>query len=388
MTINLEQFFYGRGERGYGVLGASPDGAPFAARVEALCGAVGTPGADYGGEPFLLSVPEGDRVLMICGRRGAPDSMGRETLFFHALVAAKEDLVAAQADAFSLFAQGAFKAKMPAGTIEPLRIDCKPGRDGSTSRPPDGHAVDVSLPCFIRVPSPAPDIVRAFVGDRANDLAWATFAFQPMSGFDMQVLPPRIAAPHFANECDADGKLVRAAETSDSRAAPARSARAPYHDGAPKQPLYSSKPSTMLKISLFANLALVVVCAALFAAREPVPVPPEPQRPPVDMDVVPKADYDSVVSALRNARTERDEAVRKAKSEQEAANASRSALESIVGQAKSIPANWDGLRGFAGIKTWKEASSESEEGKAYKALQGIVKLINTITNQTTGNTEQ
>ena len=254
MKLTLEQLFYGRGERGYGVLGMSPGGAPFTARVEMLCGAVGTPGADYGGEPFLLSVPENDRVLMICGRRGAPDSMNRETLFFHALVAAKKDLAAAKADALSIFAQGAFAAKMPAGTVEPLRIDCKAGRDGSTSRPPDGRAVGASLPCFVRSPSPAPDVVRAFVGGRANELAWATFAFQPFDGFDVQVLPPRIAAPRSTNECDVDGKLVRAAETSGTACAPsgppetipssARSPRASYQDGTTKQPPVSSKTSS------------------------------------------------------------------------------------------------------------------------------------------------
>ena len=146
MTITCEQLFYGRGERGYAILGASPGAGSFAARIVALCGSVGTPGGSYGGEPFLLSVPEGDRVLMVCGRRGAPDSMGRETLFFHALVVAKTDLVAAKADAFSLFAQRAFAAKMPGGAIGDFRIDFKPGRDGSTSRPPDGRAVGASLP--------------------------------------------------------------------------------------------------------------------------------------------------------------------------------------------------------------------------------------------------
>lgn len=268
MKLLLEQLFYGRGGRGYGVLGMSPGGAPFAARVEKLCGAVGTPGADYGGEPFLLSVPEGDCVLMVCGRRGAPDSMNRETLFFHAIVAARKDLAAAKGDAFSLFAQGAFAAKMPAGTVEPLRIDCKSDRDGSASRPSNGRATGASMPCFVRSSSPAPGVVRAFVGARANDLAWATFAFQPLDGFDVQILPPRIASPRSVNECDADGKLVRAAEMSGGRAAPARSASLPYHHDTPKQtPSSSKQSSTMLKISLFANVALAVVCAALLSSR-------------------------------------------------------------------------------------------------------------------------
>lgn len=309
MRMTLEQVFYGRGGWGYGVLGMSPGGAPFEARVGTLCGAVGTPGGDYGGEPFLLSVPEGDSILMVCGRRGAPDSMNRETLFFHALVAAKKDLAAAKGDAFSLFAQGAFAAKMPAGTVEPLRIDCKPDRDGSRSRPSDGRTAGASLPCFVRSPSPAPDVVRAFVGDRANGLAWATFAFQPLDGFDVQILPPRIAAPRSANECDADGKLVRAAETSGGRAAPARSASPPYHHDTPKPTPSSSKPSTMLKISLFANLALLAVCAALLASRKEVPstVPVSTKEPTASSSAAEKR-IEELKTELENVKTERDAA--------------------------------------------------------------------------------
>lgn len=61
MRVRLEQVFYGRGDNGYAVLGVSPGGRPLARRVAALCGAVGTPGGNYGGEPFLLSVPDGDQ---------------------------------------------------------------------------------------------------------------------------------------------------------------------------------------------------------------------------------------------------------------------------------------------------------------------------------------
>ena len=113
MNLPLEQVFYGRGERGYAVLGASPGGLPFAARVEALCGAVGTPAGDYSGEPFLVSVPDEDGVIMMCGRSGAPDSMGRSTLFYHVLIGLRKDLAAAKVDAFTLFDQGAFVAQMP-----------------------------------------------------------------------------------------------------------------------------------------------------------------------------------------------------------------------------------------------------------------------------------
>ena len=286
MTLRLEQVFYGRGECGYDVLGASPGGASLTARVEQLCGSVGTPGGGYGGEPFLLSVPEGDRVLMVCGRRGAPDSMRRETLFFHALVATKKELDAAKANAFTLFDQGAFAAKMPEdGTVEALQIDCKPGRDGSTIRPPDGRAEDAALPCVFRASGPAPDIVRGLIGDCANELSWATFAFRPLDGFDVHILPPRVAAPDSTNEYDANGKLVRAAVRQGNNG----QAHHPQgKEGFPGRPGGGgrvvnapppSKSSVMFKFSLFANLVLLALCAALLAFRKSVPNPvskPEP----------------------------------------------------------------------------------------------------------------
>lgn len=282
MHISLDQLFYGRGERGYAILGASPGAEPFAARVESLCGGVGTPAADYGGEPFLLSVPDGDRVLLVCGRRGAPDSMERGTLFFHALVAEKTVLAAAKADAFSLFDQGAFADKMPTGEIKALHIDAKPGRNGSTSRPAGGRIVDASQPCVFRSDCPAADLVRAALGGRANDYAWVTFAFQALPRFDVQVLPPRVTAPAGCSEYDDNGILLRAARTvaaTDSRRT----------DQPPQQPVRtipvgpeSSKPSPMLKLSLAANVVLAVLCAVLFIGRktpEPVHVVDPAEKP-------------------------------------------------------------------------------------------------------------
>ena len=285
MKLRLEQVFYGRGELGYDVLGASPGGASLTARVEQLCGSVGTPGGGYGGEPFLLSVAEGDRDIMVCGRRGAPDSMGRDTLFFHALVAAKTELDAAKENAFTLFDQDAFAVKMPDGTVEALRIDCKPVRVGSSIRPTDGRAEDAVLPCFVRVPSPAPDAVRGLVGDRANELSWATFAFRPLDGFDVQVLPPRVAAPDSTNEYDANGKLVRAAVRQGNNGQARRPQGKEIFPGRPaggERVVNAPPPSksfAMFKFSLFANLVLLALCAALLASRKSVPLPvskPEP----------------------------------------------------------------------------------------------------------------
>jgi len=267
MNSVLDQVFYGRGDRGYAILGASPGGAAFAARVESLCGSVGTPGSEYGGEPFLLSVPENDCVIMVCGRRGAPDSMGRATLFFHALIAAKQNLGAAKADAFSLFEQGVFRDRIPAGGIVPLQLDLGLNSRGSAER----H-LDVVLPCLFRAEGPAPERVRSAVGDRVNDLAWATYSFQPLPDFDVQVLPLRVLAPWTINEYNASGKRMRAAcAKGEAREAARRNPeyQSPLPAAAPitKAPP-PGKSNAMLKFSLVLNLALAAACAALLALRK------------------------------------------------------------------------------------------------------------------------
>lgn len=268
MKIVLEQLFYGRGARGYGILGASPGAENFAARVESLCGAVGTPGGDYGGEPFLISVPEGEYAIMLCGRRGAPDSMGRATLFFHALAANKAEMAKAKADAFSLFEQGAFNNKMPQGAVKAVDLHI----DAQTRRPPDNLRIDAQmrLPAVIRSSSPVQGIVREVACDRALDLAWATFAFQALQGFDIQVLSPRTSIPRTLNEYDASGKLLRAAAAGE------RPLNRPPMDGRTQceaqgrvQPPHRS--SAMLKFSLAVNVVLAVLLAAVFAQREHAP---------------------------------------------------------------------------------------------------------------------
>lgn len=266
MNIELEQVFYGRGERGYGVLGASPGGQRFAARVEALCGGVGTPDGGYGGEPFLISVPEGEWVVMVCGRRGGADSIGRGTLFFHALVGKGAELEAAGADAFSLFAQGAFAERMPEGGVERLQVDVQRGG----GRAADGGAT--TFPAAIRSERPLAEAVRSLAGSRANALRWATCAFQPMPGFDIQVLPPRTALPRGTNEYDANGRLVRAAAGGGA-------AKSGVADGAgtggtrevamPENTVsVAEKPRRgLLALSLALNALLAVVCAVLWATR-------------------------------------------------------------------------------------------------------------------------
>lgn len=277
MKISFEQLFYGRGERGYGIIGVSPGGRAFAPRVESLCGAVGTPGSDYGGEPFLISAPDGEHVIMLCGRRGAPDSMGRSTLFFQALVASKAEMARVKADAFSLFLQGAFADKMPTGDIDELSIDVKTDRvSAMLSR------LDVSLPCVFRSEKPLQDLVCAAVGERANDLSWATFAFQSLPGFDVQVLPHRVQGLQGANEYDASGKLLRSAAAENVTQAEEKlgcgreRVTLSNYSNVSNESL-PEKSNAMLKFSIVANLVLVAVCAVLLVSRKSMPDSPASQ---------------------------------------------------------------------------------------------------------------
>ena len=271
MDVKFEQLFYGRGAGGYGVLGMSPGGQRFAARVEALCGGVGTPDGGYGGEPFLLSVPDGDFVVMACGRRGDPESRGRGTLFFHVLVAPCSDLEAAGSDAFALFEQGAFVARIPEGSLETLSLDA-----GKDSRGATGTAA--ALPAVIRAPRPVLETVRALAGGKTNRLAWATYVFQVMDGFAIQAVPPRTVLPHGMNEYDASGSLVHAATSVHGSGAdiPVDGGGAVWRSDAAtrESPLPAAKtPAALLKASLLANVLLAAVCAALWFSRPSVPTP-------------------------------------------------------------------------------------------------------------------
>lgn len=252
MTLKSEQVFYGRGECGYGIIGESPGATPFRKRVEALCGAIGTPDADYGGEPFLLSVPEVGHVFMVCGRRGEPDSMGRATLFFHALIAEKDALIAANADAFSLFEKGAFAGKIPDGEVVALTM-----RTEVRKPAPSAHRGTTSSTCgsvrmqptIFRAVSPAPNLVRPVIVGRANDIKWATFSFQPLNGFDVQVLPPRV--------------LLQATGEQGTRMPIVNRAQEKREKGP------QAKHSAMFTASLVANAILAALCVCLYLQHGP-----------------------------------------------------------------------------------------------------------------------
>ena len=209
---------------------------------------------------------------MLCGRCGAPDSMGRATLFFHALVAAKSTMSDAKADAFSLFSQGVFADKMTKGEIDALTVEVQL----AAHKPQLGQFVDATIPFVIRSDRPMPDLVRATVGDKSLDESWTTFAFQAMANVDVQVLPPRVLCPPTVNEYDGSGTLTRSAAVgncpnrdnmplegaNDKSCVPCGQAGA----SAPKE-----KSCVMPKLSLFLNVVLAVVCVGIIFSRKTYP---------------------------------------------------------------------------------------------------------------------
>lgn len=288
MKLLLEPLFYGRGERGYGVLGASPGGLPFAHRVEALCDGVGTPSAGYAGEPILLSAPEGARVIMICGRRGVPDSMGRDTLFFHALVASRKDLDAARANAFALFDQGAFGGKMAGPSVDAVQLDFKTIRDDGKIGITDGLTVGASLPAVVRSGKPEPELVRSALGNRANELAWATFGFSGRDDFDLLVLPAGAAVSSRYSEFDATGRPLM-----ESRRAMVASASSSTRSGDSQKTASVGEPASQaagrnnlvaFRLSIAANVLLAVACAALAGGRK-THIPVETDEKPKDVSL-------------------------------------------------------------------------------------------------------
>lgn len=389
MRISLEQLFYGRGEGGYGILSASSDAAPFARCVEALCGAVGTPGGDYGGEPFLLSKPEGDSVIMICGRRGAPDGMGRATLFFHALIGRKNVLSVAKLNAFALFAQGAFADKMPHGEIPSLSFDMSDDGGAPARHQSNEGAADSSLPCVFRSDKPAPILVGTAVGERANELAWATFSFQSLEGFDAQVLPLRVAAPICCNEYDSWGKLIRATAAISSNAkkrsqSTEQAAMSERHSSTSRTISSAaeggkSRTAHMLWLSCVGNFVLAIACVALFATKK--------EAGPSSSSINGKTIVVTNTVVITNVVTQTSK-VDTNRIEVAAKESYRKMLLTFAPQKSGVvTTNLSAFIGFNGIARWKN-SKDQEERQSFSVLQSIESLLGTINQQPKENNHE
>ena len=204
--MNVEQIFYGRGADGYAILGSSVPSCGLTDQVLELCQSVGTPGFERedDNQPFLLQKVCGANVLMVCGRNGEPDSFGRKTLFFHAVVVPLAYAKEQKLSAADLYRADVFSTKCRDGTLSALVIDHVKGAS-------DSHS------CGFKFPA-------AFSCRRANNLAlvklldgklvganWATMCWRLMAGFDWFGLDASRLGSDVTAEYsvyDTDGKLL------------------------------------------------------------------------------------------------------------------------------------------------------------------------------------
>ncbi|MGN0833156.1 MAG: hypothetical protein ACI4RD_05850 [Kiritimatiellia bacterium] len=245
------QIYYGRDRDGYGVMGVSPIGRPFVGAVAALCRAVGSPDRPGDIPPFLLNKREGASVIMMRACRGAADPTGRATILFHALVADRDSLRLAGLDAFALANAGVFAEVCPGRELPDLAFPNVRPQDAMPART---NAINV--PATISSERPLDEFVRQELGANSLDWKWATFTFNPLSGFDVCVLsshsPRKGEGTQYVFD---DAGLHRLSSGTVRLKAPGKGTASA---GGP----FKKKSSPLLLFSLTANL--VLVCALLF----------------------------------------------------------------------------------------------------------------------------
>ena len=252
MQVKLEQVFYGRGQFGYGVLGASPNGKAFGAAVESLCESIGSPDAFLTWEPFLVNRRFGDYCLMCRVQPGEPDSCGRPTLLYHVLIGLAAEMVAAGLDAFVLQEAGFFR-------IDVVEHPESVSVEGRSQKRLEKRPFDIQFPAVVFVSVPALDLIRGLLCADSVRRSWATFAFHPMSGFDLYALNKRASLPTDVACYDSNGKLLSALKSAD-------------REMGKQMPI--SKKSPLLGMLLVINAILLVACVFLFS-RNPSPQPQE-----------------------------------------------------------------------------------------------------------------
>ena len=252
MQVKLEQVFYGRGQFGYAVLGTSPNGKAFGAAVESLCESIGSPDAFLTWEPFLVNRRFGDYCLMCRVQPGEPDSCGRPTLLYHVLIGLAAEMVAAGLDAFVLLEAGFFRKDV---VEHPESVSV----EGRSQKRLEKRPFDIQFPAVVFVSVPAPDLIRGLLCADSVRRSWATFAFHPMSGFDLYALNKRASLPTDVACYDSNGKLLSALKSADQ-------------EGKRQMPI--SKKSPLLGMLLVINAILLVACVFLFS-RNPSPQPQE-----------------------------------------------------------------------------------------------------------------
>lgn len=205
--MNVEQIFYGRGADGYAILGSSVPSCGLTDQVLELCQSVGTPGFERedDNQPFLLQKVCGVNVLMVCGRNGEPDSLGRKTLFFHAVVVPRAYAKEQSLSAADLYRADVFSTKCRDGKLSALVIDHVKGAS-------DSHSCGFKFPAVFscrRVNNLA--LVKLLDG-KLIGTNWATMCWKALPGFDWFGLD---SSCHFSGVSaeyavyDGDGKLLR-----------------------------------------------------------------------------------------------------------------------------------------------------------------------------------
>ena len=261
----LGQIFYGRDKDGYGVLGVSPAGRPFIGAVASLCRAVGSPDRPDDIPTFLIGKREGNAALMIRACRGAADPTGRATIFFHALVANTESLRSAGLDTFAFADNGTFATACPAREPPDLVFP-----DVRTSPVGQSVAGTLDLPATISSDWPLDSLVRRELGTESLDRNWATFTYNPLSGFDLCVLSSYSPRKGGGTQYEFDGAVLHRLSqgtTVEKKTTTASS-------GGKSPPNRSGLP---LLVSLAANVVLVLALLAHGGkgeAGKPVETPP------------------------------------------------------------------------------------------------------------------
>lgn len=209
--MNIEQVFFGNDGLGYRVLASTSD--KFSLEVEILCNMIGTPDGFSEVTPFLISVPRGEWLYMVCGRPGPLDASGRKTLFFHALVAERRQAATMNVNAFSLEAANCFTTIIPK-QLRAVTIDIALPPGESNSRPiwlwHGGEAAIVSK-------RPENNLLRSLLSSKVNAVAWATFSFLPLEHFHLYVISEFVRRPQ-DRECytrDGQNIVTRSEKGSD-----------------------------------------------------------------------------------------------------------------------------------------------------------------------------
>lgn len=256
----LAQVIYGRGENGYGVLGASPSGKPFADTVASLCQAIGSPDRPGDIRPFLLSKREGENVLMVHVCRDG-DSLGRATLLFHALVAPEGELSSAGLDAFVLSDRQSFASRLPKGVLDDL-----PFPEGER-RSAGIRSGSLEFPAFVQADAPLDAEVRNALAGETLVRNWTTYSYWPIDGFDLCVYSSGSSAPPKGNRYAFEGGRFVALAGLPPVALPSHPVG------------WKGKPPVALMASLFANMALAAALAAVLVLHGNEPGRPGSSEP-------------------------------------------------------------------------------------------------------------